>query len=126
MTNEFYETGGNRLIRIDTVDHNYETVDKYNASYVDPKVPRPYEEIALKFPHSLPQSEQHHSSGAFAQCPLYASATSESDEKQSAETSFSRGANGSDNVGLVIKNEERYVINELQDSGTDPAYATVR
>lgn len=145
MTNEFYESYGDRLIKVETTDHNsYDAEGKYNISYVDPKAPQPYEEIKPRLlPPPLPlQSHAQfqpklQSTGplGYAQCPLYASATTSSDANQScqpnhrqtAETSFSRDVRGHDYTGqLANEEEERYIVNDLQTSEAESAYATVR
>ena len=48
------------------------------------------------------------------------------DEKQRAETSFSQPATAGSTVQATDEEEERYVVGELQDSGINLAYATVR
>ena len=131
MANEFYESGGDHLIRIDTTDHTadpgYETLDKYSESYANPQAPQPYLEIEIK---EKPQQPQLSSTVGIAQCPLYATATSDDpdgkiSDKSERETSFSHLMPSSDNSRSVV-DEERYVVNELQDSHAEAAYATVR
>lgn len=137
MANEFYESGGDHLIRIDTIDHaadaGYETLDKYNESYANPQAPQPYLEIEiLKEKPSLQQSQLPSSVGV-AQCPLYASAmcddsaVGKDSDKTERETSFSYPISSSGNSELATdQEEERYVVTELQDSHAEAAYATVR
>ena len=130
MANEFYESGGDHLIRIDTTDHTsdpgYETLDKYGESYANLRAPQPYLEIEILKEKPLPQR------GQLAQCPLYASAACDGpdgkfSDKTEKETSFSHPVPSSGNSGLVADQaEERYVVNELQDSHAEAAYATVR
>ena len=132
MANEFYESGGDHLIRIDTTDHTaypgYETLDKYSESYANPQAPQPYLEIEIK---EKPQQLQLSSTVEIAQCPLYATATSDDldgkiSDKSERETSFSHLMPSSDNSRPTVVDEERYVVNELQDSHAEAAYATVR
>ena len=62
MTNEFYQSGEVGLVRIESTDHDYETLDKYNQGYVDPQAPQPYKEInELKKKLSQPPSPSHSS-----------------------------------------------------------------
>lgn len=131
MANEFYESGGDHLIRIDTTAHTadpgYETLDKYSESYANPQAPQPYLEIEIK---EKPQQPQLSSTMGIAQCPLYATATSDDpdgkiSDKSERETSFSHLMPSSDNSRPDV-DEERYVVNELQDSHAEAAYATVR
>lgn len=134
MENEFYESGGDHFIRIDTTDHTadpgYETLDKYGESYANPRAPQPYLEIKILEKPS-PKQPQLSSMVGFAQCPLYASATSDDpvgrvSDKTERETSFSHLVPSSGNSELVVdQEEERYVVNELQDSHREAAYATV-
>ena len=136
MANEFYESGGDHLIRIDTIDHTadpgYETLDKYSESYANPRaIPQPYLEIEILKEKPSPKQPQMSSTVGFAQCPLYASATSDDpvgkvSDKTERETSFSLLLPSSGNSELVVDQEERYVVNELQDSHAEAAYATVR
>ena len=132
MTNEFYESSGSHLIRVDTIDNGYETLDKYGESYANPQAPQPYLEIEILQEKPSPQQPQLSSAVGVAQCPLYASATFDgsvgktSDEKQK-ETSFSQPENSSGNSELATnQEEERYVISELQDGYAEAAYATIR
>ena len=136
MTNEFYQSGDVQPVKIESIDHDYETLDKYNQGYVDPQAPQPYEEIKeLKNKPQPPSSSQRQPSlppaggRGYTQCPLYATTNTSdntSDDKQTAETSFSQPP-GARNVGQATEEEEdRYVVNELQGSGTNLAYATVR
>lgn len=135
MANEFYESGGDHLIRIDTIDHTadpgYETLDKYGESYANPRAPQPYLEIEILKEKPSPQQPQLSSTVGFAQCPLYASAMSDDpdgkvSDKAERETSFSHLVPSSGNFELVADQEERYVVNELQDNQAEAAYATVR
>lgn len=134
MANEFYESGGDHLIRINTTDHTvdpgYETLDKYSESYANPQAPQPYLEIEIK-EKPFPQQPQLSSTVGIAQCPLYATATSDDpdgkiSDKTERETSFSHLMPSSDNSRPVVDEEERYIVNELQDSPAEAAYATVR
>ena len=132
MANDFYESGGDHLIRIDTTDHaadpGYETLDKYGESYANPQAPQPYLEIEILKEKPLTQQPPLSSSTVgFTQCPLYASAACDDPgiNETERETSFSHLVPPSGNSGQVVDQEERYVINELQDSHSEAAYATV-
>ncbi len=134
MANEFYESGGDHLIRVDTIDQTadpgYETLDKYSETYANRQAPQPYLEIEIKEKH-LPQQPQLSSTVGFAQCPLYASAACNDPDgkvadKTERETSFSPLVPSSGNSRPIVDEEERYVVNELQDGHAEAAYATVR
>lgn len=124
VANEFYEPSKGTLDRIDTVDHTYDTVDKYNKSYVDHPAPQPYEEIKPRFF----QIQSSCNTYGFAACPLYASATSDNITNgiQTAETSLSQNVYATDDMVQTgtINEEERYVTTDFDDSRTDDAYAT--
>ena len=124
VANEFYESSKDTLERINTVDHTYDTVDKYNKSYVDHPAPQPYEEIKPRFP----QTQLARNTYGFAVCPLYASATTENltGGKQIAETSFSQNVRAADDTvqTSTTNEEERYVTTDFDDSRTDDVYAT--
>ena len=134
MANEFYESGGDHLIRIDNIDHaadtGYETLDKYGESYANPQMPQPYLEIEILKEKPSPQQSQLPSNVGVAQCPLYASAmyddsVGKDSDKTERETSFSHPISSSE-LATDQEEEERYVVNELQDSHAEAAYATVR
>lgn len=119
VANDFYEPSKDTLERIDIVDHTYETVDKYNKSYVDHPVPQPYEKIKPSFSQTRLSCNTH----GFTECPLYASATFDNatDGKQTAETSFSQNVCTADDTAQAgtTDNEERYITTDF-----DAAYAT--
>lgn len=121
MTNEFYQSSEVGLVRIESTDHDYETLDKYNQGYVDPQAPQP----------PSPSHSSHHCHQLVAVGTLIALCMPLLHlmillMKNKEQKHLSHNLLLQEVLYKLQMRKRKDVVGELQDSGINLAYATVR